>query len=284
MMSQENGNVLYWKSTPNAVELISMMKFYGLVAMGVFLAGCHVTTARNLCNDPTVIPRPALAAPVLSAAEIGELLVDPTGRDELLANIKLAAEKDLLIQPAFFEDAVLKKFFGASEVQWTITQPRHVYSTSTMGPVRHAHVSGMRGSLVGVTAEVQTFPTCTGEFPQLVHAPPPEYKPPLIFVTSWAVVSTKSLQDLDVGSVREVFGASTEEQEGWCNDEGFAAYCSANSLIYRDQEKLGTYPVPFGKHEVEFTPSRPPTRSADRRTAHFADDINIDLITVRQNE
>ena len=55
-------------------------------------------------------------------------------------------------------------------------------------------------------------------------------------------------------------------------------------ILREDIEKLGKYPIPFWKHEVEFTPLRSPKQGPDRRTVHFDDDNSIALITIYQGE
>jgi hypothetical protein len=54
-----------------------------------------------------------------SSAEIAVLFERPATRLELLRNLKRALHLNLLLQPAFFEDSTLIKFFGGKSVTWT---------------------------------------------------------------------------------------------------------------------------------------------------------------------
>jgi hypothetical protein len=53
-----------------------------------------------------------------SSAEIAVLFERPATRLELLRNLKRALHLNLLLQPAFFEDSTLIKFFGGKSVTW----------------------------------------------------------------------------------------------------------------------------------------------------------------------
>jgi hypothetical protein len=77
-------------------------------------------------NSPpaTVSPaQPGFTAPPVvlkrySAAEIGNMFDRPTNALQLLGNLKLALDRDLLLQPEFFADANLMKFFNGTKVKW----------------------------------------------------------------------------------------------------------------------------------------------------------------------
>ena len=55
---------------------------------------------------------------VYSAAELAAMFVRPTLRAQLIENLKVAVDRHLLVEPAFFDDLSLLKFVNASAVKW----------------------------------------------------------------------------------------------------------------------------------------------------------------------
>lgn len=53
-----------------------------------------------------------------SVPDLLQQIQEPQNLQDLLKNLKQAWEQDLLLQPAFFDDAVLQKFFAGSAVTW----------------------------------------------------------------------------------------------------------------------------------------------------------------------
>lgn len=53
-----------------------------------------------------------------AVADLLQQIQEPQNLQDLLKNLKQAWERDLLLQPAFFDDAVLQKFFAGSAVTW----------------------------------------------------------------------------------------------------------------------------------------------------------------------
>jgi hypothetical protein len=54
-----------------------------------------------------------------SAASIAARVPNPMSVDQFLLNIRLALDKDFLLQPAFYDDTVLHKYFGGGAVEWS---------------------------------------------------------------------------------------------------------------------------------------------------------------------
>jgi hypothetical protein len=70
-------------------------------------------------------------------SEIQAMFESPQNITQLLQNLKVAADRGLLLQPSFYDEATLGKFFNASKV--TLTKPRAYLGKGT-GAIE-AHVS-----------------------------------------------------------------------------------------------------------------------------------------------
>jgi hypothetical protein len=63
------------------------------------------------------------APPIYSSTQIAALFQRPSNVSELLRNLKLAWDKKLLVQPAFFDDANLLTFFNGTSITWKKPRP-----------------------------------------------------------------------------------------------------------------------------------------------------------------
>jgi hypothetical protein len=270
----------------------TLVKTMALTAVSVLTVGCqlsqrspsaHSVSGSNACMDPTVGLNAANKDPVLSVEEIKVLASEPTDIGRLLENIKVISDRDLLVQPLFYDESVLKKFFGVSAVRWTV-QPEAVFSASTSGPVRQAELTGNGSGLTGVTVDLQTHRTCVAKLPENAR---PGYKPPLQYRHGYLHVHIKGMPEATVGTVRAIFGPYATETEGFCENEeglGLGGYCVPNNLNYTQHDKEREYPLPFWRHYVEFVTEDSPEFSSDRRTVRFSDGSKIVLITIYQFE
>jgi hypothetical protein len=71
------------------------------------------------------------------AALIRDQLGQATQVSQLLLNLRTALRKDYLLQPAFYEDAVLFKFLGGKELQWQETTES---SANAVTLIREGHM------------------------------------------------------------------------------------------------------------------------------------------------
>lgn len=62
---------------------------------------------------------------IYTQSDLQAMFDRPGNTDDLLRNLKLAWERGLLLQPAFYEEAAQLKFFNGSEVTWK--EPDHFY-------------------------------------------------------------------------------------------------------------------------------------------------------------
>jgi hypothetical protein len=110
-----------------------------------------------------------------SVTEIERMFRRPKSTEDLLRNMKLAFDRSLLVQPAFFDPAVLKEFFGGTTV-----------SDSESGKL--------------VVLDDHAFPGMTVR----VHQNSP--------VANYIEVATGPMVTISVGAVKRIFGAGYKEQ------------------------------------------------------------------------
>jgi hypothetical protein len=216
------------------------------------------------------------------------VLVDsPSTVRQLLSNIKLLTERDFLVQSAFFDDDVLLKFFGASEITWEKSERPLVYSTLypqlAFGPIRVAHVKALRGPLANVTVRVVSRRTCMGW--RQTQFPPRAWWPPVTYDSGNLQIDVSSLDGLDVGIVKEVFGSDPVEAPYFFIAEFGGGVSFPGNLTYDDLEKERRSP-PFSRHKVEFVPRQTgnerPARPGSKRV--FADEAKLLWINISQEE
>ena len=80
----------------------------------------YEATATASATSPTTkaIDQKAETPRFYSGSEIAAMLTRPTTAAQLLKNLKLVWDKQLLMQPAFFEDSNLLKCFDGAEIHW----------------------------------------------------------------------------------------------------------------------------------------------------------------------
>jgi hypothetical protein len=243
---------------------------------------------KNVCADPADYPPRAFDLPQLSASQLLVLFNSPSTVRELLSNIKLLTERDLLVQGAFFDDDVLLKFFGATEITWERSERPTIYSTPypqlAFGPIRVANIKALRGSLVNVTVRVVSSRTCMG-WRQMPFPPPGAWWPPVTYDSGNMQIDVSSLDGLDVGIVKEVFGPDPDEAPHSFIAEFGVGVSFPGHLTYDDLEKERRS-APFSRHQVEFVPRQ----TGDERPVHpggrrvFADEAKLLWINISQQE
>jgi hypothetical protein len=243
---------------------------------------------KNVCVDPDNYPPLAFDLPQLTASQILTLFNSPSTVRELLRNVRLVSERDLLVQSAFFEDDVLLKFFGASQITWENTQRGVVYSTpypqSAIGPTRVAHVKALHGPLANVTVRVVSGLYCMGW--RRIPFPPGNWWPPVTYSSGYMQIEVSSVEDLDVGMVKDVFGLDPAEAPYSSIEEFGGGVSFPANLTYENAAKERRS-APFDVHKVEFIPQqtgnmRPVRPGSGRRV--FADETKVIAINITQRE
>ena len=138
---------------------------------------------------------------MLSASEIGALFERPATVAELLKNLKLAWDQKLLVQPAFFEDSNLLKFFSGKSVR-----------RETPG----SNTKNFRAIAATVIVDDTVFPgeTVTIRWNHervVLPANLPASRHKYAHDTGWIRMDVESLPSFSWGAVKEVFGPNARD-------------------------------------------------------------------------
>ena len=184
---------------------------YVLILLAV-ISGLSVTAPASIVSaaesapafDPRSAPSlqgrasdAAPAPPVLSSAELAALFKTPKTIPELLANLRLAWDRRLFVQRAFFDDKNLKRFFDGTSVTW----------------IRRSGDLTRAGSQTGtVTVDQKDFPGLSVEVQINRHLEAGFASPSVRIPDSTKDVGVVQLKDASVpgftwGAVRRGFGA-----------------------------------------------------------------------------
>jgi len=211
----------------NSPRVASVSAAYASIAMA-FL--CPVSA---LCAD--VRPPPDVSCGIhspgqtYSAQEIDAMLDRPTDFKHLLRNLKLAMDKDLLLQPGFYTDANLLKFFNGTRVTWSTPSP---------------HMKNMTWRRFEVVADRRVLPGTTVDLLRSC-----DLRPAFTGASGLvpAHIATIAVVDIPVGDVpgftvdvvRSVFGdnGSSFVDSGAGTDGGRYVPTSKGSLTYDDGVK-----------------------------------------------
>jgi len=88
----------------------------------------------------------APTGPAPSAGEISAMFRPPSTGVDLLQNLKVALDRDVLLEPGFYDEANLRNFFNQSRVKWqTLKLPERLL----------AEVDGDQKSFPGLTVSVE---------------------------------------------------------------------------------------------------------------------------------
>jgi hypothetical protein len=105
-----------------------------------------------------------------SPSDIAGMVDRPESVRQLLQNLKLAIDRDLLVQPAFMDEAVLLKFFNAATATWE--KPNVGDAQSTQVAILHfssSEFSAMSASVRFSHAHTPNYEAAEGHVPEHVY-------------------------------------------------------------------------------------------------------------------
>ena len=153
----------------------------------------------------------------------------PKDIEHLLRNLKLAMVKDLLLQPGFYSDENLLKFFNGAQVTWSTPTP---------------HMNNMTWKLFKVAIDRNVFPEMTVELLRSCKLTPAYASssgpvPARISAAASVEIPVDAVPGFTVNVVRSVLGAesTTAIDNGQGTDGGHYTPESKGSLVYEDTAK-----------------------------------------------
>jgi hypothetical protein len=96
--------------------------------------------ASGACTGGVPEPPPAYPMPAYAARDIAAMLVRPRSNAELLSKLRTVLQQELLAQPAFFDDDVLRIVFNTTDLPWVKPGTPDVASERFTSPIRIARL------------------------------------------------------------------------------------------------------------------------------------------------
>lgn len=192
----------------------------------------------------------------------------PTTPEQLLRNLKLVWDRGILVQPSFYTDANLLKFFNGTEVKW------NQESRPGNSPDVHNAI---------VTVDAQPFPKMPVE---IIHGVLRKaQKGKTAALSGLIIVHVDSVRGLSVGLVREIFGEESEDtlDFGVMTDAHAHDPTTAGFLLYDNRGKGEMANSPFQTYRATFVVKK--TRPGmPIQGSSFYDNQQIETIAILQQE
>jgi hypothetical protein len=102
-----------------AIDRMTALSGWALTLM-LMLSSCVLAHAQTLPAQSSTSPTQISGAPSTQSNDYSAMKAWPTSAHELLSNLKLALDRDWLMQPAFYEEQNLRDFFGTKEKIWDL--------------------------------------------------------------------------------------------------------------------------------------------------------------------
>jgi len=139
-------------------DVASVNTFWRVAALVLAAAMLVMSNSARAASDPgkpcsgdASKPAPAYPLPAYTARDIAAMFEPPRTVANLLSNLKIVLDRQLLAQPAFFDDEVLRRVFNAIDVQWVRPGAAGAVSDRLVKPTRIAHVRlDEGGSFAGI--------------------------------------------------------------------------------------------------------------------------------------
>lgn len=228
------------------------MKLLRILHAAVF-TGCLIATSGashaaddsgNTCAAGQPEPPAAYPLPLLTAHDIATRFVPPTTVAQLLSNLRIVLDQNLLAQPAFFEDEVIRALFGTDDVEWVKPGTPGVAAERFVKPTRIARVRlDANSTFAGLQFSVGVNHKCLEARPH--PSRPGVTIPPHVYDSGYVHMHVNRSAVITIGDVRQAFGSNAGEFERQCR--------SPLMLIY--QGPPGPTPQAFRLHAAEFEPS-----------------------------
>jgi hypothetical protein len=196
------------------------------------------------CNPGAPEPPPAYPLPAYTARDLAAMFVPPRTSADLLSNLKIVLDRQLLAQPAFFEEEVLRVLFNTTDVQWVKPGTPDVASERLVKPTRIARVRfADGGSFAGMKADVGVNHKC---LERRAHPSRPDtFIRRATYDSGYIIIRVDEPAMMTTAEVRRAFGWNFGELDRECR--------SPLSMHYPGPE--GPSRDAFWLHAANFRPS-----------------------------
>jgi hypothetical protein len=204
-----------------------------------------------------------------SVSDLQTMFEQPRNLRELLKNLKLAWERDLLVQPSFFDPAILRKFFNGAEV--TAKTPGMPLTQDVGFVVRQLDSNVARG--MSARVESRCWKT---DYPDAAGHPASK-----AYIAAFLSIDGGPFPELTLQAVRDVFGQETENviDQGVGNHGNLYTPIDKGSVVYRDPARARSEGVVLGTtFFFDANPSRRGTGSFEK----ISDDDVVQRIAMQE--
>jgi hypothetical protein len=230
----------------------------------------HAENADSASKHPNACTRSGVGPPKLSASQLEAMFSRPASGADLLRNLKLAFDQDWLLQPAFYDDAILLKFFDGQRVVWK-KPDSEVTKDATRDPVEVTITAkafeGMTVSLLRSCSRVKGYDLPEGHVP-------PHLRP-----AGLVELQVASIADVTLSAVRNVFGREMKSyfDYGRGTDGGRYTPTIKGTLLYESPNEGHSPGLGFKKRTAKFLVKRDP-EAATRDRPGPLEFSNSDLV------
>ncbi len=202
-----------------------------------------VHAASGVCGGGAPEPPPAYPLPAYLAPDIAAMFVRPGTNAELLSNLKTVLDQQLLAQPAFFDDEVLRIVFNTTDLQWVKPGTPDVASEPFTRPTRIARIRfEARGPFAGMKVDVGLNHKCLESRPHPTRAG--VLIPAHTYDSGYISIRVRAPATMTAGEVRQVFGGNAGK---------FSYECRAPLSMYYPGPEAPSQEA-FLVHRAEFEP------------------------------
>jgi hypothetical protein len=166
------------------------------------------------CRDNPSSVSPEYPQPAYSTSEISNLFKRPTNATDLLANLKEVLDRKLLVQPTFFDDAVLLKLFNGSSIRWLKPGDPDFGADRWVAPTRVARIRVTEAPTL-MTVSIGLNHKCIN--PQPNRRDPSVLMPANTYDSGYIRITVDApIEAFTLGTVRRVFGPNPGRADPDC--------------------------------------------------------------------
>jgi len=176
----------------------------------------------NPCGGPGPEPSAAYRLPAYTTGQLAAMMRPPATLAQLLSNLKEVLDRNLLAQPAFFDDAVLRRVFNATGVRWVEPGTRDVAFDHAIRPTRAARIIFSDGPFAGMKVDVGMSHRCLNRHADRNN--PGSIIAPHTYDSGYVRIRLEESAGLTLGAVRQVFGPGTGGFDASCKEPAVVSY------------------------------------------------------------
>jgi hypothetical protein len=173
----------------------------------------------NPCGEPSSYPPPAYPRLTYTAQQIEAMFIRPDNVTQLLWNLKLVHDRKLLVQPSFFEEAVLLKLFNGTGMKWVKPGTPDVAGDWVIKPTRIARITLGGDVFSGMKVDVGLNHKCLNRRIDPTNQTDQDaYIPPHTYDSGYIRLRFEAIEGFTLGAARRVFGPNPGHFDVFCKE------------------------------------------------------------------